>query len=204
MTVTVGFGAVAISESISALIGLLSGYYGGWFDKRFQRVVDIFQALPQLVVLISLLGLFGSGRWQLVIAIGPIGGLGGSRLIRGQVLTTMQRPFVEAARLTGAGDLHFIVRHVLPNVVPLINFSASVRIGIVILLEAGLSFLGFGLPPPFRSWGQMLSLDGRAFMRRAPGLAIDPVFAIGMAVFAFNVLGDALRDVPDPRLRSGR
>jgi peptide/nickel transport system permease protein len=204
VTVLVGFGAVAISELMGSVIGLFSGYYGGWFDKIFQRVVDLFQSLPQLVVLISLLGLFGSGLWQMVIAIGLLGGPGGSRIIRGQVLTTMRRPFVEAARLTGAGDLRIMLQHVLPNVVPLIIFSASVRIGAVILLEASLSFLGFGLPPPFPSWGQMLTLDGREFMRRAPGLALYPGIAIGLAVFSFNVLGDALRDVLDPRLKSGR
>ncbi len=196
--------AAAINEAIGCLIGLLSGYHGGWFDKLFQRVVDIFQALPQLVVLIALLGLFGSGLWQMVITIGLLGGPGGSRIIRGQVLTTVQRPFVEAARVTGANDLRIMVQHVLPNVVPLIIFSASVRIGAVILLEASLSFLGFGLPPPFPSWGQMLTLDGREFMRRAPGVAIYPGIAIGLAVFSFNVLGDALRDVLDPRLKSRR
>jgi peptide/nickel transport system permease protein len=204
VTVVVGFGAVAISEVMGTTIGLISGYYGGWFDKLFQRIVDMFQAMPQLVVLISLLGLFGSGLWQMVFAIGLLGGPGGSRIIRGQVLTTMQRPFVEAARITGASDLRIIVTHVLPNVMPLIIFSASVRIGAVILLEASLSFLGFGLPPPFPSWGQMLTLEGRQYMRRAPGLAIYPGIAIGLAVFAFNVLGDALRDVLDPRLKSGR
>ncbi|HZU75915.1 MAG TPA: ABC transporter permease [Dehalococcoidia bacterium] len=204
ITVIVGFGAVAISETISAFIGLVSGYYGGWFDKLFQRIVDVFQALPALVVLIALLGLFGSGLWQMVIGIGLISGPPGSRLIRGQVLATVQRPFVEAARITGAGDLRIIVQHVLPNVAPLIIFSASVRIGAVILLEASLSFLGYGVPPPFPSWGAMLTLDGREFMRRQPGLAIYPGLAIALAVFSFNVLGDALRDVLDPRLKSGR
>jgi peptide/nickel transport system permease protein len=97
-----------------------------------------------------------------------------------------------------------MLRHVLPNVMPLIILGASVRIGTVVLLEASLSFLGFGLPPPFPSWGQMLTLDGREYMRRAPGLAIYPGLAIGLAVFSFNMLGDALRDVLDPRLRIGR
>ncbi len=204
ITVVVGFGAVAISETMAAMIGLMSGYYGGWFDKLFQRIVDMFQSLPQLVVLISVLGLLGSGLWQMVFAIGLLGGPGGSRIIRAQVLATMQRPFVEAARITGASDLRIMVTHVLPNVMPLIILGASVRIGAVVLLEATLSFLGFGLPPPFPSWGQMLTLDGREYMRRAPGLALYPGIAIGLAVFSFNVVGDALRDVLDPRLKSGR
>lgn len=204
VTVAVGFGAVAISETIAAVIGILSGFYSGWFDKLFQRLVDMFQALPNLVVLITILGIFGSGLWQMVIAIGLITGPGGSRLIRGQVFTIMHRPFIESARLVGASDRRIMLVHVLPNVVPLIILGATLRIGAVILLEASLSFLGFGLPPPFPSWGQMLTLDGREFMRRAPGLAIFPGLAIGLAVFSFNILGDALRDVLDPRLRGGR
>jgi peptide/nickel transport system permease protein len=204
VTVTVGFGAVAISETIAAVIGILCGFYSGWFDKLFQRLVDMFQALPNLVVLITVLGIFGSGLWQMVVAIGLITGPGGSRLLRGQVFTIMHRPFIESARLVGASDGRIMLVHVLPNVVPLIILGATLRIGAVILLEASLSFLGFGLPPPFPSWGQMLTLDGREFMRRAPGLAIFPGLAIGLAVFSFNILGDALRDVLDPRLRGSR
>lgn len=204
VAVVVGLGAVAISETVAALIGLLCGYYGGTFDKLAQRLVDVFQALPQLVVLITLLGLLGSGLWQMVPAIGLLSGPGGSRIIRGQVLSLRQQPYVEAARVLGMSDLRVIFRHLLPNVFPLIILGATVRIGAVVLLEASLSFLGFGLPPPFPSWGQMLTLDGREYMRRSPGLAIYPGIAIALAVFSFNVFGDALRDVLDPRLRRQR
>lgn len=204
VSVVVGFGAVAISETIAVLIGLLSGYFLGWFDRVFQRVVDLFQSLPGLVVLITVLGIFGSGLWQLVIVIGVLGGPPASRIIRGQVISLMSRPYTEAARVLGAGHVRIMVRHLLPNVMALVNLDATIRIGGVVLAESTLSFLGYGLPPPFPSWGQMLALEGREYMRKAPWLAIYPGLAIGLTVFAFNVLGDALRDAFDPRLRGRR
>ncbi|MGH2583762.1 MAG: ABC transporter permease [Dehalococcoidia bacterium] len=204
VSVVVGFGAVAISEGIAVLIGVVSGYYLGWFDRLFQRLVDVFQALPGLVVMITILGVFGSGLWQLVIVIGVLGGPPASRLIRGQVISLMNRPYVEAARVVGAGHTRIMVRHLLPNVIALVILGATLRIGAVVLAESTLSFLGYGLPPPFPSWGQMLALEGREYMNRAPWLAIYPGLVIGLTVYAFNILGDALRDVLDPRLRGGR
>jgi peptide/nickel transport system permease protein len=204
VSVVVGFGAVAIAETIAVVIGIVSGYYLGWFDRIFQRIVDMFQSLPTLVVLITILGIFGSGLWQLVIVIGVLGGPPGSRLIRGQVISLMNRPYVEAARVLGAGHLRIMLRHLLPNVFALVILGATLRIGTVILAESTLSFLGYGLPPPFPSWGQMLALEGREYMRKAPWLALYPGLAIVLTVYAFNILGDALRDVLDPRLRGQR
>ncbi len=193
-----------ISESIAAAIGVMTAYYGGWTDKVGQRVVDVFSALPYLVVLITILGIFGTGLWQLIIAIGVLGGPGGSRVIRGQVLSIMASPYIEAGRVIGAGDRRIMLTYVLPNVAALIILGSTIRLGGVVLLEASLSFLGYGLPPPFPSWGQMLSIQGREYMRSAPGLAIYPGIAIGIIVFSYNLLGDALRDVLDPRLRGSR
>jgi peptide/nickel transport system permease protein len=204
VSVIVGFGAVAISEVIAVLIGVVSGYHLGWFDRLFQRLVDIFQALPNLVVLITVLGIFGSGLWTMVFVIGVLGGPPGSRIIRGQVISLMNRPYIEAARVLGAGGARIMLRHLLPNVIALVILGATLRIGAVVLAESTLSFLGYGLPPPFPSWGQMLALDGREYMRKAPWLAIYPGLAIGITVYAFNVLGDGLRDVLDPRLRGRR
>ena len=204
VSMIVGFGAVAVSETIAIVVGVASGYYLGWFDKVFQRVVDVFQSLPGLIVLITILGIFGSGLWQLVFVIGILGGPGGSRLIRGQVISLMHTPYVEGARVVGANAWRIMVRHILPNVMALVILGATVRLGAVVLIEATLSFLGYGMPPPFPSWGQMLTLDGREYMRKAPGLAIYPGLTIGLTVFAFNMLGDALRDVLDPRLRGKR
>jgi peptide/nickel transport system permease protein len=202
--VMVSFGAVFISEALGASIGIMSGYYGGWVDKFAYRLVDVFQALPGLVVLITILGIFGSGLWQLIFVIGFVGGPPGSRTIRGQTVYIMASPFIEAARVIGASDMRVMTRYVLPNVFALIVLQATLRLGFVVLLEASLSFLGYGLPPPFPSWGQMLSLEGREYMRTQPGLAIYPGLAIGLLVFSFNLFGDALRDVLDPRLRGSR
>jgi len=199
--VVVSFAAVFISELVSATMGISAAYYGGIVDKLFYRVVDVFQALPGLVLLITILGIFGSGLWQLVFAIGIIGGPPASRTIRGQAISVMSSPFIEAAKVVGASDIRVMLRYVLPNVFPLVILSATLRLGIVVLIEANLSFLGYGLPPPFPSWGQMLGLEGRQFMRTQPGLAIYPGLAIGLLVFSFNIFGDALRDVLDPRMR---
>jgi peptide/nickel transport system permease protein len=204
VTVVIGFGAVGISVFLSATIAILSGYYMGWVDKIGQRIVDIFQSLPGLAVLITIFALFGRGWLELVVVIGVILGVPGSRIIRSQVLSVMATPYVESARALGAGDWRIMTRYVLPNVMALIILAATFRLGAVVLLEATLSFLGYGVPPPFPSWGQMLSLDGREFMQRAPGLAIFPGVAIAISVFSFNLFGDALRDVLDPRLRGTR
>jgi peptide/nickel transport system permease protein len=204
VAVMVSFGAVFISEGMAISIGILSGYYSGLFDKTIYRLVDIFQALPGLVVLITVLGLIGSGLWSLVLVIGFIGGPSGSRIFRGQAIAIMSSPFIEAARVVGASDWRIMTRYLLPNIMPLLILAATVRLGGVVLIVASLSFIGYGLPPPFPDWGGMLSLEGRQYMRRQPGLAIYPGVAIGVLVFSFNLFGDALRDVLDPRLRGGR
>jgi len=202
--VMVSFGAVLISESIAAAIGIMAGYYGGFVDKVLYRFVDVFQALPGLVLLITILGVFGSGLWPMIIVLGVVGGPPGSRTIRGQTIYVMASPFIEAARVLGASDRRIMLHYVLPNVFALIVLGSTLRLGAIVLIEASLSFLGYGLPPPFPSWGQMLSLEGREYMRTQPGLAIYPGLAIGLLVFSYNLFGDALRDVLDPRLRGSR
>ncbi len=204
VVVTVSLGAVFISEGLGSIIGILSGYYGRWVDKFLYRLVDIAQALPGLVLLITILGTFGTGLWQMTIAIGLIGVPSASRLVRGQTISVMATSYIEAARVLGASDLRIMRRYVLPNIFAIIVLSSTVRLGAVVLIEATVSFLGFGLPPPFPSWGQMLSLEGREFLIRQPGLAIYPGLAIAMLVFSYNIFGDALRDVLDPRLRGSR
>ena len=202
--VMVSFGAVFISQVIASAIGIASGYYGGLADKLAYRVVDVFTALPGLVVLITVLGVFGSGLWQLILVLGVYGGPLNSRVLRGQTIYIMASPFIDAARVMGASDRRIMLRYVLPNVFPLIILAATVQLGFIVLLEATLSFLGYGLPEPYPSWGRMLSLDGRNYMRAHPGLAIYPGVAIALLVFSFNLFGDALRDVLDPRLRGSR
>jgi peptide/nickel transport system permease protein len=202
--VMVAFGATLISAVLQVLVNVPSGYYGGWYDKLAYRLVDVMDSLPTLVILLVVLGLSGSGLWELIVAIGLISGLSGGRTLRGQTIQLMANPFIEAARVVGASDRRIMMRYVIPNIMPLIILTATLRLGIIVLLEATLSFLGYGPPPPFPSWGQMLSLDGREFMRTQPGLAIYPGLTIGVLVFSFNLFGDALRDVLDPRLRGSR
>jgi peptide/nickel transport system permease protein len=201
--VVISFGATFLSAVLQILVNVPAGYYLGWYDKIMYRVVDVVDSLPTLVVLLVLFGVFGSGFWQIILAIGFLQGFSG-RYLRGQTISVSQNPYIEAARVIGASDTRIMTRYILPNLMPLIILSATLRLGLVVLLEASLSFLGYGVPPPFPSWGQMLSLDGREFMRQAPGLAIYPGLAIGLLVFSFNLFGDALRDVLDPRLRGSR
>ncbi|MSQ30939.1 MAG: ABC transporter permease [Dehalococcoidia bacterium] len=200
-SVSVSFGAITISVVLATLIGTISGYFGGWVDAVMQRFVDAAIAFPNLIVLITLVAVLGAGLYQIVLALGIVSCFGTSRIVRSAVIMTMANPYIEAARVVGAHPIRIMTRHILPNVAPVVIISATVSMGGLVLAESGLSFLGFGIPPPTPSWGSMLGVDGRAYMERAPWLAVVPGIAIGSIVFAFNMLGDALRDTLDPRLR---
>lgn len=203
ISVTVGFATVALVTLLATIIGVSSAYVGGAFDTVVQRVVDAWMSFPALVIVLSMLAALGPGLLNLILALGILGAAGTSRVIRGATLATLQHPYIEAARALGSGHLRIVVRHVLPNVMATIIILATVALGTVILAESALSFLGFGVPPPYPSWGAMLSGSGRSFMYHAPWMALCPGAAISLAVFGFNMLGDALRDVLDPRLRGG-
>ncbi|GBD23281.1 Glutathione transport system permease protein GsiD [bacterium HR29] len=204
-SIIIGFGVVALSATLATLIGTISGYFGGWFDILVQRLVDIAIALPGLVFIIlviqTLLDL--PVLLRLILALGVLISFGLSRVVRGASIATKQFQYVEAARVIGAGDMRIVFRHILPNVVAVVLVGASIQVGGAILIESSLSFLGYGVQPPTASWGRMLN-EAREQMIRAPHLAIFPGFAIFFAVFAFNMFGDALRDVLDPRLRGSR
>ena len=204
VSVTVGFGTIALAIVAATAIGVLSAYFGGVVDLTVQRVVDAWLSFPYLVIILSVMAVLGPGRLNVVVSVAIIAAATNSRVIRAAALTVMQTQFVEAARAMGCGHARLIVRHVLPNVVATIIILATIGLGAVILAESALSFLGFGVPPPYPSWGAMLSGSGRTYMLRAPWMAIWPGVAISLAVFGFNMLGDALRDVLDPRLRGGR
>ena len=205
ISITVGFATVALATIMATAVGLSSAYLGGAYDIAVQRVVDAWISFPALVVILSLMAALGPGLPNLILALSILGAAGASRVIRGATLSVIASPYVEGGRAIGAGHLRIVLLYVLPNVLGTIFILATIGLGQVILAESALSFLGFGIPPPFPSWGAMLSGSGRSFMYHAPWMALFPGAAISLAVFGFNMLGDALRDVLDPRLRgSGR
>jgi peptide/nickel transport system permease protein len=166
-----------------------------------QCVVDAWISFPFFVIAISVLAVLGPGMVNVILSIAVVVAASNSRVIRGATISAMQNTYVEAARALGASHARIILRHILPNVAPTIIILATIGLGAVILAESALSFLGFGVPPPYPSWGGMLSGSGRTYMYQAPWMAVWPGLAISLAVFGFNMLGDALRDVLDPRLR---
>lgn len=201
VSVTVGFVTVLLGNLTAATIGITSGYFRGRYDIVVQRLVDAWQSFPYLIIILSLLAVLGPGMLNVILALSILVAAAASRVIRGATLSVVEHPYIEAARAMGAGHLRVILRHVLPNVTATIVVVATIGLGGVILAESALSFLGFGVPPPHPSWGSMLSGSGRTYMYSAPWIAIWPGVAISLVVFGFNMLGDALRDVLDPRLR---
>jgi peptide/nickel transport system permease protein len=201
ISMIVSLSSVFIGIVLATVVGTTSGYFGGAFDILVQRVVDAWQAFPGLIVLLSIMAVVGSGIINLTIALGVLVAAGTSRVIRSATLSVKEHSYIEAARAVGASHWRILLRYILPNVMAPIIIAATVTLGFVILAEASLSFLGFGVPPPYPSWGLMLNGSGRVFMLRAPWMALWPGIAVSLAVFGFNMLGDALRDVLDPRLR---
>lgn len=202
-SVLIGFGAMAVGVLVAATIGIVSGYYGGALDVLAQRLIDIWLSFPNLIFLIFVVAILGRSTAVLVVTLGLLIAAGSSRIVRSVAISVREAQFVEAARASGASHLRIILRHVTPNVLPIIIITASVQIGGVILTESSLSFLGFGPPPPFPSWGRMLQ-ESQTQMTSHPNLAVFPGLAITLVVYAFNMFGDALRDVLDPRLRGSR
>ncbi len=197
-----GVTATVFGTLLGSLIGMISGYAGGWADMVIQRIMDSLQVLPLIVLLLVVVVALGPSLWNIVWAL-SIGILPSSgRVVRGATLAVKTEAYVESARVVGAGPLRTLIRYILPNVSAQIIVMASVTIGGAILAEASLSFLGLGVPPPNPSWGGMLAASGRRYFERAPTLAIFPGAAITLTVLAFNLLGDTLRDLLDPRLRS--
>ncbi len=201
VSVTVGFAAIGLGILLATIIGITSGYFGGAYDILVQRIVDAWMSFPYLVIILSVMAVLGPGLLNLILSLAVIVAAINSRVIRGATIAVTQNVYVEAARAMGCGHARILLRHILPNVAATIIIVATIGLGGVILAESALSFLGFGAPPPYPSWGAMLSGSGRTYMFRAPWMAIWPGVAISLAVFGFNMLGDALRDVLDPRLR---
>ena len=199
----VGLSATAINVVVAVLIGGISGYLGGKLDLAVQRVVDAWMAFPGLLLLLTIMSLVGRGLPQIIVVLGIAGGVGSSRVIRGAVIGIKENDYLRAAMATGSSKMRSLIRHVLPNIMPVVIIIFSINIGGVIITEASLSFLGFGLPISVPSWGGMLSREGRRFMEMAPRLAFWPGLCLTVVVYCLNMFGDAVRDLLDPRLRGG-
>jgi ABC-type dipeptide/oligopeptide/nickel transport system permease subunit len=197
----VGLLAVGIGTAVGMVIGLACGYWEGRLDMFLQRVMDAVQAIPGLVLALAIVSVLKPSTTNAMIAIAVVIIPGNSRIVRGAVMSAKQNRYVEAAQAIGCRQPRIVLTHILPNVTAPILVIASIWLGNAILIEATLSFLGVGTQPPTPSWGLMLSSTGRAFMEQAPWLAIFPGLAISLAVLAFNLFGDTLRDAWDPKLR---
>jgi len=204
LSMIVGFAAAALATVVSVILGVLSGYFKGWVDLVIQRMVDAWMTFPGLVLLIVVISVTGPGLPQIVVILGLQYGIAGSRIVRGAVISVREHMYVHAARSIGAGTAHTLIRHVLPNIMPVVIVLFTTRVGAVILAEAGLSFLGLGVPPPQPTWGGMLAGSGRAYMYVGPWLALAPGLCLTVVVFSVNIFGDALRDLLDPRMRGLR
>jgi len=202
ISLAVSVGATALGCVVGVIVGLMSGYLGGWVDLVVQRIMDIMQALPLLVMALVMAASLGPSLQNTIIAIAIALVPNIARVIRSSTLSLREQPFVEAARATGMSELRIAVRHVLPNTLAPLIVLATAQLGSAILTEASLSFLGLGVPEPHPSWGRMLSESAAEYIRTAPWLVIFPGIAISLSVFGTNLLGDALRDMLDPRERT--
>jgi len=204
LSVIIGFCAAGIATVISVVLGIVSGYLGGKFDLVLQRFVDAWMSFPDLIILIVVVSVVGPGMPQIIVTLGLLLGIAGSRIIRGAVVSVRENMYVHAAQSTGASTFRILWRHILPNVMAPVIVLFTTRVGTVILAESGLSFLGLGVPPPSPTWGGLLSGSGRTFMLQGPWLALAPGLCLTVVVYATNMFGDALRDLLDPRMRGSR
>ncbi len=203
ISIFVGLAATTLHVLVAVLIGGTAGYFGGKLDLVAQRFVDAWMAFPGLLLLLTIMSVVGRGLPQIILVLGIAGGIGGSRVIRGAVIGIKENDYFLAARAVGTPTRQILFRHVLPNIMPVVIIIYSINIGGVIIAEASLSFLGFGLPLEIPSWGAMLSREGRKYMEVAPWLALWPGLCLTIVVYSLNMFGDAMRDLLDPRLRGG-
>jgi peptide/nickel transport system permease protein len=201
VSMIVGFSCVVGFLIIGIIIGMGTGYIGGTLDMVVQRIVDGWMTIPTLILLLALVSVLGQGLWQIILILSVDRGISTSRVLRGEALSLKENVYVEAARAMGAGPFRTFFVHVIPNAFAPMIVMATINLGVFILAEASLSYLGYGVPPPFPSWGSMLSGSSLGYMIQAPWLALWPGIFLTLAVWAFNMLGDGMRDLLDPRLR---
>ncbi len=204
ISVVVAFSVIAVKTVISVLVGGVAGYVGGRYDMILQRFVDAFLSFPSLIITLTLVAVFGQGMWIIVLVLSISTGMGSSRVVRSAVIAIKDNQYVEAARAIGATESRIFRVHILPNIVPILIILGTGTLGGVVLAEASLSFLGFGVPPPQPTWGGLLTGTAANYMLKNPWLAVWPGVALSLFVFSANMLGDALRDVLDPRLRGSK
>lgn len=202
ISLAVGIGSTMLGGIIGVIVGLLSGYLGGWVDLVVQRISDMLQALPLLVLALVMAASLGPSLQNTIIAISIPLIPHVARVVRSNTLSLRELPFVEAARAMGMSEFRIAARHVLPNTLAPLIVLGTAQLGSAILTEASLSFLGLGIPEPYPSWGRMLSESAAEYVRTAPWLVIFPGLAISLVVFGTNLLGDAVRDILDPRQRT--
>ena len=203
ISLMVGLAATALNVVVAVLIGGVSGFFGGKVDFVVQRFVDTWMSFPGLLLLLTVMSILGKGLVQIIVVLGITGGIGSSRVVRGAVIAIKENVYFQAAESIGSSQWGIYLRHVLPNIVAPVIIIFSINIGGVIMSEASLSFLGFGLPPGVPSWGGMLSREGRQYMEAGPWLALWPGLCLTILVYSLNMFGDAVRDLLDPRLRGG-
>lgn len=201
ISLTVGIVSTLISGVVGIFIGAMAGYYGGKLDNFIMRIVDIFMSIPSLILAIGIAAALGQGLYNLILAV-SIGGITSfARIVRGSVLSAKEQEYVEAARVSGAGNFRIIFKHILPNITGPIIVQATFGVGTAILVAASLSFIGLGVQPPTPEWGSMLAA-GRPFIRDNPHITLFPGLAIATVILCLNLMGDGLRDAFDPRQRS--
>ena len=200
----VGVGVTLIGTTAAALLGAMSAFIGGKFDLIYQRLVDAVQAIPQLVLILTIVSVIGPGLINIILALSFRSSIGQSRIVRSAVIGMRSTQYMESAQAIGATGPRIMRKYILPNVMGPITVLASLTLGGAILAEATLSFLGFGVPPPLPTWGAMLSDEARRYMIQAPWMAIAPGVALTAAIYGINMFGDGLRDVLDPRLRGSK
>ena len=201
LSLVVGLSATMLIVVVAVLIGGISGFIGGKLDLVVQRFVDTWMAFPGLLILLTVMSIVGRGLPQIIVVLGILGGIAASRIVRSAVIGVKDNDYFLAARAVGTPTTQILLRHVLPNIMATVIIIFSINIGGVIISEAALSFLGFGLPVQIPSWGGMLSREGRKYMEVAPWLAIWPGVCLTVVVYCLNMFGDAVRDLLDPRLR---
>ena len=203
ISVIVGLGASVLATVVETTIGILSGYIGGVFDLIVQRFVDAVMCFPGLILMMVIISIVGPSMLTVILVLGITWCIGGSRLIRGATLSIKENMYVQSAVALGAPTGSILFRHILPNIMAPIIIQFTTRVPAIILTEASLSFLGYGIPPPAPSWGSMRSGSGRTYMFLNPWIVVWPGLALSVVVYGVNMFGDAVRDLLDPRLRGG-